>query len=81
MAAAKTPAKATVAGAKKAAPAKTAPKKKAVQVAPEQRRNYIEIAAYYIAERHGFMSGRDAADWAEADAEIDRLLGGGHFNP
>ena len=56
-------------------------KKKASQVSPDQRNHYVEIAAYYIAERHGFTPGREVADWAEAEAEIDRLLGGGHFNP
>jgi hypothetical protein len=84
---AKAPAKAAPAAKKAAAPAKAAPatkakaKKKAPQVSPGQRNHYVEIAAYYIAERHGFTPGREVADWAEAEAEIDRLLGGGHFNP
>lgn len=66
---------------KTAAPAKVGAKKKTANISPEQRNNYVQIAAYYVAERHGFTSGREAADWAEAEAEIDRLLGGGHFNP
>jgi hypothetical protein len=75
----KAPAKTAV--KKAAAPAKSAAKKKATPISPDQRNHYVEIAAYYIAERHGFTPGREIADWAEAEAEIDRLLGGGHFNP
>ncbi len=78
-AAAKAPAK--TAAKKAAAPAKAGAKKKAAPILPAQRNHYVEIAAYYIAERHGFTPGREVADWAEAEAEIDRLLGGGHFNP
>lgn len=63
---------------KAVAPAKTAVA--GAPVAPEQRRNYIEVAAYYIAERHGFAPGREAADWAEAEALIDRLLAEGSIN-
>jgi hypothetical protein len=76
------PAKKAAAPAKKAAaPAKAGGRKKAAPILPAQRNHYVEIAAYYIAERHGFTPGREVADWAEAEAEIDRLLGGGHFNP
>ena len=75
------PAKAAPAAKKSAAPAKAGGRKKAAPILPAQRNHYVEIAAYYIAERHGFTPGREVADWAEAEAEIDRLLGGGHFNP
>ena len=51
------------------------------QVTPEQRRYYVEVAAYYIAERHGFSTGRELADWTAAEAEIDRLLAAGMLNP
>jgi hypothetical protein len=78
---AKAPAKAAPAAKKAAAPAKAGGRKKAAPILPAQRNHYVEIAAYYIAERHGFTPGREVADWAEAEAEIDRLLGGGHFNP
>lgn len=78
---AKAPAKAVPAAKKAAAPAKAGAKKKAPPISHDQRNHYVEIAAYYIAERHGFTAGREVADWAEAEAEIDRLLGGGHFNP
>jgi hypothetical protein len=47
---------------------------KAPGVGAEQRRNYIEVAAYHIAERRGFAPGDPLADWVQAEAEIDRLL-------
>lgn len=46
-------------------------------VPAEQRRNYIEMAAYYIAERRGFAPGDPLVDWVQAEAEIDRLLADG----
>jgi len=53
---------------------------KAKPVGTDQRRNYIEVAAYYIAERRGFIGGNEADDWAAAEAEIDRLLLEGKLN-
>ncbi len=73
------PAKA-VAAAKKSAPTDP-PKATKRNVPPEQRRNYIQVAAYYIAERHGFTPGRELDDWAAAEAEIDRLLATGLISP
>ena len=70
----------------KAAPVASAPKstagsraKKAAGISAEQRRNYIEVAAFYIAERRGFAPGYLLDDWVQAEAEIDRLLAGGHL--
>lgn len=40
----------------------------------ERRRNFVEVAAYYIAERRGFSNGDQTMDWLAAEAEIDRLL-------
>lgn len=40
----------------------------------EQRRQYVEDAAYYIAERGGFNGGCDLENWLAAEAEIDQLL-------
>jgi hypothetical protein len=40
----------------------------------EQRRNYVEVAAYYIAAARGFTPGDPLQDWIQAEAEIDRLL-------
>lgn len=43
-------------------------------VSEEQRRHYIEVAAYYIAERRGFHGDSTVADWAQAELEVDRML-------
>ena len=51
--------------------------RKPAAIPAEQRRNYIEMAAYYIAERRGFAAGNPFDDWAQAEAEIDRLLAEG----
>ncbi len=40
----------------------------------EQRRHYIEVSAYYIAERGGFNGGCDLENWLAAEAEIGQLL-------
>lgn len=53
---------------------------KARPVDSDQRRSYIEVAAYFIAERRGFSEGHEAEDWAAAEAEIDRLLAEGRLN-
>lgn len=75
--AAKSPAK--PAGTAKRASAK--PKTgKISTVSQEQRRHYIEVAAYYIAERRGFIGGNAAEDWAQAEREIDALLAQGLLN-
>ncbi|MFH1872138.1 MAG: DUF2934 domain-containing protein [Pseudomonadota bacterium] len=63
----------------KAPPKAAARAKKAKSVPPEQRRNYIEMAAYYIAERRGFAPGNPLEDWVQAEAEIDRLLAQGRL--
>lgn len=62
-----------------AAPAKTA-KAARPPVSVDQRRHYVEVAAYYIAERRGFDGGDALGDWAAAEAEIDRLLAEGLLN-
>ena len=60
------------------APAQTkkAPQKPetAQQVTAEERWNRIAEAAYYHAEKRGFVGGDPAQDWAEAEAEIDAQL-------
>lgn len=54
----------------------------AVPVLPAgQRRYYVEVAAYYIAERRGFHGGGELDDWVAAEAEIDRLLREGILKP
>ncbi|MDP1635355.1 MAG: DUF2934 domain-containing protein [Gallionellaceae bacterium] len=53
--------------------------KKPVAVPLEKRKHYIEMAAYYIAERRGFAPGDLLDDWVKAEAEIDRLLAEGRL--
>ena len=88
---AKAPSKAVPAkaAASKAGPAKakaTAGKAaakpgKRAAVTPDQRRCYVEVAAYYMAERRGFSGGNPAEDWLLAEAEVERLLAEGLINP
>jgi hypothetical protein len=54
-------------------------RKAATGVPLEQRRHYVEMAAYYIAERRGFAPGDPLEDWVQAEAEIDRLLAEGRL--
>ncbi|MDP1652147.1 MAG: DUF2934 domain-containing protein [Rhodocyclaceae bacterium] len=72
------------AAAPKAKPVKAAkvaqPASGARAVAAEQRRYYVEVAAYYIAERRGFQGGDVIDDWAAAEAEVERLLRAGVIN-
>lgn len=50
-------------------------------VTPEQRYHYVEVAAYYIAERRrSFDAGYAHEDWAQAELGIDRLLAEGQIN-
>lgn len=41
---------------------------------PEQRYQMIAEAAYFRAEKYGFVGGDVAHDWLEAEAEIDRVF-------
>lgn len=69
---------------KSAAPVKKATPKKSPakpNITPEQYRLYVEVAAYHIAERRGFQGGNAQDDWAQAEAEIDRLLSEGILKP
>ena len=45
----------------------------------EQRARYVEVAAFYIAERRGFAAGNPTDDWLAAEAEVNRLVDSGHF--
>jgi hypothetical protein len=40
-------------------------------VTAEERQRLISEAAYYRAERRGFMEGFELQDWLEAEAEFD----------
>jgi hypothetical protein len=46
-----------------------------------ERVRMIETAAYYRAERRGFVTGHEAEDWLSAEAEIDALIGGASSSP
>ncbi|MEW6513725.1 MAG: DUF2934 domain-containing protein [Pseudomonadota bacterium] len=48
---------------------------------PDQRRYYVEVAAYYIAERRGFHGSSQMDDWVQAEEEIDRLVREGVLKP
>lgn len=47
----------------------------AVSVSPEERNCMIAMAAYFRAERRGFVPGGELQDWLEAEVGIDPLLG------
>jgi Protein of unknown function (DUF2934) len=53
---------------------KTPTKGKEAPVSPEQRYKMIAEAAYFRAEKRGFVGGDVAQDWLDSEAEIDRLL-------
>jgi len=42
------------------------------------REQMIAEAAYYRAEQRGFAPGYEMADWIEAEADVERLLGNIH---
>ncbi len=77
------PAKSAAGKAKKSAAGAaktTVARKSAVPLTADQRCRYVEVAAYYIAERRGFQGGSALDDWAAAEAEVDRLLREGVLN-
>jgi predicted nucleic acid-binding Zn-ribbon protein len=43
-----------------------------------RRRQMVADTAYFLAERRGFEGGDPAADWLEAEAEVDARLREGH---
>jgi hypothetical protein len=83
-ASASTPTPAPKVAAKAKAPAKAAAKPKLQKSSPtlseQQRNHYVQVAAFYIAERRGFVAGDPAADWAAAEVEVERLIASGRFN-
>ena len=66
------------AGGKGAAPkttrAKAAPPAPGLAPTPEERWKMISDAAYYIAEKRGFLGGDPAQDWCEAERQIEERL-------
>jgi hypothetical protein len=53
---------------------KTTTNKRKTALTPEQRYQMIAEAAYFRAEKRGFVGGDVAHDWIEAEAEIDSIL-------
>lgn len=47
------------------------------RVGPVERDGMIALAAYFRAERRGFLPGQELEDWLEAEKEIERRRGGG----
>lgn len=45
-----------------------------VSLSEEERQRRIAEVAYFIAERRGFAPGNEADDWAQAEAEVERML-------
>ena len=64
---------------KRASPAKSKVIAPMATVTAQQRTNYVEVAAFYIAERRSFAPGNPMDDWLAAEAEVDRLIASGHF--
>ena len=73
-----TKAASAVSGAKPAvenmAATKSPKKVKKVLVSPEQREVMVAEAAYYLAEKRGFIHGYDLQDWLDAKAQIELVL-------
>jgi hypothetical protein len=55
--------------------APVAPKSPAASAAPVDRDEMVRVAAYFRALRRGFAPGYEVADWLEAQAEVDEILG------
>lgn len=66
----KKPSKSDKKGVKKG---KTAGKKKP-RLSTEERLDMVAMAAYFIAEKHGFDPNRASQDWAEAEQQIEAML-------
>jgi len=68
--------------ARKKAPAKRiAPVGTLLPVSHEERWRMVAEAAYYLAQRRGFVGGDANADWAAAEAEVDARLNAAGRSP
>ncbi len=56
------------------APAQAAGEPIAGEISPEQRWRMVAEAAYYIAEKRGFVGGDPGADWFQAEQQVDAFL-------
>ncbi|QDX82340.1 hypothetical protein B9N43_14480 [Denitratisoma sp. DHT3] len=61
--------------------ARKSPRRKAPALSTEQRQQYVEVAAYYIAEQRGFDGSKALEDWLQAEIEVDHLLRKGLISP
>ena len=50
----------------------------APRVSADERRQWIATAAYFKAEHRGFAPGFEAADWLEAETEIQAQMAHGY---
>jgi Protein of unknown function (DUF2934) len=46
---------------------------------PVRRHQLIELAAYYISERHRFSGTSSDEDWLQAEQEVDAMIAAGQF--
>ncbi len=56
-------------------PTTTIDSKKKMAINPEERYRMVAVAAYYRAEKRGFVGGDPAQDWVDAEAEVTQLIG------
>ena len=59
----------------KSAPVTSAGKDVGPSISPEERQRLVARAAYFRAEKRGFVPGFELQDWVEAEAEVLRLIG------
>jgi hypothetical protein len=59
---------------RKAAPVASSTESDVSDVSDGQRQSMIAEAAYFLAERRGFVPGDEVADWLAAEREIDSQL-------
>jgi len=50
----------------------------ATTITADERLRMVETAAYFRAERRGFVAGQEAEDWLAAEAEIDAVIRSAH---
>jgi 4-alpha-glucanotransferase len=46
------------------------------ELSPQERREMVAVAAYYLAEQRGFAPGKDVEDWVRAEQYIDDMVRG-----
>jgi len=46
------------------------------ELSPQERREMVAVAAYYLAEQRGFALGKDVEDWLRAEQYVDDMVRG-----